>query len=180
MIYIGCIGIRVVGMNCESIVFLSFRDSFSLPYILIFVFGTGKFGNIFYVTVSRTANFQVIVQKIIEHTGCHLQSEFQSDEDAKNQLESRLKRIGSGRILLVLDDVWSKSESLIQKFMFRIPGYKVLVTSRFMFPGPHYTYELNMLNDEDATSLFCDAALAHNVPSDLLKEVIPKMNKNEL
>ena len=84
-------------------------------------------------------------------------SEFQTDEDAINQLEQLLSRI-EGPILLILDGVWSGSESLIEKFEFHIPNYKILVTSRTAFPRFSFTYKLQPLNDKDAMTLFRHSA----------------------
>ncbi|XP_024978676.1 probable disease resistance protein At5g66900 [Cynara cardunculus var. scolymus] len=137
----------------------------------------GIFGdNIFYVTVSRTATLKSIVQKLFVH---HLNvkcCEFQTDEEAKDQLENLMKQMGSENILLVLDDVWSESESLIQDLKFPIPGYKILVTSRFLFPRFGSTYELSLLNDEDAKTLLCRSAFPYdgifNVPDDLVSKMV--------
>ncbi|XP_074323288.1 putative disease resistance protein At5g66900 isoform X2 [Apium graveolens] len=83
--------------------------------------------------------------------------EIQDDEDAMNQLGQLLKKIGTADknpILLVLDNVWSPGlEHFVRRFMFKgIPGYKILVTSRFISKF-HYMYELNLLNDQDAEHL---------------------------
>nr|XP_043615223.1 probable disease resistance protein At5g66900 isoform X2 [Erigeron canadensis] len=94
----------------------------------------GIFGEkIYFVTVSRTTSLKTIVQKLFAYHLNVQQREFQTDEEAKNQLEIMLRQVGS-KILLVLDDVWSESESLIQDLKFPIPGYKILVTSRLAFP----------------------------------------------
>ncbi|KAK3007838.1 hypothetical protein RJ639_014340 [Escallonia herrerae] len=133
--------------------------------------------NIFFVVVTKAANLQVIVQKIFRHKGYHNMSEFQSDEDALNQLEQLLRKIGAfAPILLVLDDVWSGGESLIGKFMFQIQGYKILVTSRFVFPRFHSTYKLNLLNDQDAITLFrlsvCPRYDISSLPHDLVNKIV--------
>lgn len=60
-------------------------------------------------------------------------------------------------ILLILDDVWS--ESLLEKFAFRLPDYKILVTSRTAFPRfSSFTYKLKPLSDDDAMELFRHSA----------------------
>lgn len=139
---------------------------------------TGVFGdNIFYVTVSRMAALKSIVQKLFVHHLHVNHCEFRTDEEAKNQLENLLMRqMGSEKMLLVLDDVWSESESLIQDLKFPIPGYKILVTSRFLFPRFGSTYELSLLNDDDARTLFCHFAFPCggilNVPDDLLSKMV--------
>ncbi|XP_076929812.1 putative disease resistance protein At5g66900 [Bidens hawaiensis] len=132
--------------------------------------------NVFFVTVSRTTSFKTIVQKLLTH---HLQvnnCELQTDEEAKNELENMMRNMGSEKILLVLDDVWSESESLIQDLKYQIPGYTILVTSRFMFSSIGSTYELGLLNDEDAKALLihsafpCDRKV--NVPDDLVSKMV--------
>ncbi|XP_024978015.1 probable disease resistance protein At5g66900 [Cynara cardunculus var. scolymus] len=139
----------------------------------------GTFGdNIFYVTVSRMATLKSVVQKLFVH---HLhvdRCEFQTDEEAKNQLENLLMRqMGSENILLVLDDVWSESVSLIQDLKFPIPGYKILVTSRFLFPRFGSTYELSLLNDEDARTLFCHYAFPCGEILNVRDDLVTKMVK---
>ncbi|KAF5766250.1 putative powdery mildew resistance protein, RPW8 [Helianthus annuus] len=133
--------------------------------------------NIFYVTVSRTTSLKTVVQKLFTHH-LHLNDcEFQTDEEAKNELENMIRQMGPQRTLLVLDDVWSESESLIQDLKFLIPGYTILVTSRFRFSSIGSTYELSLLNDEDARTLLCHSAFPCegnriNVPDDLVSKMV--------
>ena len=79
-------------------------------------------------------------------------------------------------ILLILDDVWSGSESLVHKLKFTLPDYKILVTSRFAFPGFDFTYRLKPLNDDDARTLFHHSAFLQNgnhyIPDDLVNKVL--------
>ncbi|KAG6729337.1 hypothetical protein I3843_01G022000 [Carya illinoinensis] len=114
----------------------------------------GKF-EIFFVPVSKTPNLKVIIQKLLSKDD--LSPPFQSDEDAIDQLEQMLVRQNKP-ILLILDDVWPGSESLLEKFVFRLPNYKILVTSRTVFPRFSNTYKLKPLNDDDAMKLFCHSA----------------------
>ncbi|KAE9613019.1 hypothetical protein Lal_00027587 [Lupinus albus] len=114
----------------------------------------GKFGgNIFFVTVSKTPNLKTIVQTLFEYCGCRV-PEFQSDEDATNQLGMLLRHIGKNPILLVLDDVWPKSEALIEKFKFQLSDYKILVTSRVAFRRFGTPCQLEPVGHDDAVSLF--------------------------
>ncbi|KAK7848881.1 putative disease resistance protein, partial [Quercus suber] len=118
--------------------------------------------NIFFVNVSQAPNLKVMVQKLFNHNGAEC-NEFQSDEEAIDQLEQLLNEIGQKQpILLILDDVWPGSESLIEKFKFDIPAYKIVVTSRTAFPRFRYRYNLNPLNPVDAMSLFCYSASLHD------------------
>ena len=119
------------------------------------VFGIGIYmDNIFFVNVSKNPNLKVIVQKLFSHKGDD-RPEFQSDEDAINQLEQLLNQIGPNPILLILDDVWPGSVSLIEKFQFR--------------------YNLNPLNHEDAMTLFRRSAALQDGSSDSPEEDIEKV-----
>ena len=69
---------------------------------------------IYIAVISKTPNLKVIVQKVFHHVG--LMPHFQSDEDAVNHLQQLPKQIGSNPILLILDDVWPGSETLLEKF----------------------------------------------------------------
>ena len=76
-------------------------------------------------------------------------------------LKILLNKIGeTAPILLVLDDVWDGSESLVRNLVLQRPEYKILVTSRYELKGfgpPDfaYPYRLIPLNDKDAMTLFC-------------------------
>ncbi|XP_031275561.1 probable disease resistance protein At5g66890 [Pistacia vera] len=119
----------------------------------------GKFqNNIFFVTVSKTPNVKVIVQKIFKHKDCEV-PELLTDEDAFNELGRLLNQIQSEPILLVLDDVWSGSESMVQNLKFQLPDYKILVTSRFVFPQFGPGHNLKPLNEEDSMTLFNHSAV---------------------
>ncbi|KAL9432120.1 hypothetical protein AB3S75_027189 [Citrus x aurantiifolia] len=118
----------------------------------------GKFNdNIFYVTVSKNPNVKAIVQKVLHHKGYPV-PEFQTDEAAINDLERFFKQMRTEAILLVLDDVWSGSESLLQKLGFQLPDYKILVTSRSEFPQFGSAHYLKPLTDEAARTLFLHSA----------------------
>ncbi|KAI3452061.1 hypothetical protein Pfo_008726 [Paulownia fortunei] len=140
----------------------------------------GVFGdNIFFATVSRSPNLNVIVQKIFQTiTDNPRVPNFQSDEDAINQLEQLFQRhIRLNPVLLVLDDVWCSSsgeESLIEKFILKRPRYKILVTSRTVFPRFN-TYRLKPLSYQQAVELFHQFAFENgicSVSSDLLDKVV--------
>lgn len=69
------------------------------------------------------------------------------------QFNSRL----TGKALVVLDDVWSLS--VLEQLIIRIPGCKTLVVSRFKFPTVFdRTYEVELLREDEAMSLFCHSA----------------------
>lgn len=142
------------------------------------MFCIGIYGNnIFFQTVSRAPNLQLMVQKVFQSNKNQHVPIFQSDEDAIYQLEQFfLRQIGPSPILLVLDDMWSGSESFIEQFLFPIHGYKILVTSRFVFPQFEWTYKLNMLNHQDAMTLFHHCAFKDGIctlQKHLVEEVKP-------
>ncbi|KAG5241369.1 hypothetical protein OIU76_024558 [Salix suchowensis] len=133
--------------------------------------------NIFFITVSKSPDLKIIIQQLFRHKG-HSVHEFRTDEEAVHSLEQLLKQIGTKPILLVLDDVWSGSESLVDKFKFQIPGYKILLTSRSSLRGFDSKYKLDTLNYEDSLSLFRQTADLQNSTSNKVEdEVVKKIVK---
>ena len=131
--------------------------------------------NIFFITVSKTPNLEVILQKLLQLKDSRI-PELQNQDDALNQLEQYFRQIGTDPILLILDDVWSGFESKVDKLRFSLPDYKILVTSRFEFPRFDFTYSLKPLNADDAMTVFCDFAFLENerthIPDDIVHEVL--------
>ncbi|KAL0728602.1 hypothetical protein Bca4012_024695 [Brassica carinata] len=79
------------------------------------------------------------------------------------------------RKLVILDDVWT-TRSLDQLF-FKRPGTTTLVVSRSKFADPEATYHVELLNEDEATSLFCLSAFDQNsIPSGfnikLVKQIV--------
>ncbi|KAL8222811.1 hypothetical protein R6Q57_020210 [Mikania cordata] len=125
-----------------------------------------KFGpHIYFVAVSQNYNPKVIVTKLLGELPTDT-----NNEDAIQQWESFLGK-NKSEILLVLDDVWS--DEVIEDFKFKLPRYKILVTSRVTFRRLK-TYELHALNSEDATQLFRSFALPENsnVSNDLVEKMV--------
>ncbi|XP_028092754.1 probable disease resistance protein At5g66900 isoform X1 [Camellia sinensis] len=117
----------------------------------------------------------VITERLLQHNGYQV-PQFQTDEEAMNQLESMLNRIGQP-ILLVLDDVWFGSEFLVERFKFQISDYKIFITSRSVFPRFSSTYRLTLLKDEQAMALFCHLAFPQGgsssyIPDDLVNKIV--------
>ncbi|CAI0558469.1 unnamed protein product [Linum tenue] len=68
-----------------------------------------------------------------------------------------IKEAPGGRVLIVLDDVWSLS--VLEQLIFRIDGCKTLVVSRFKFSTVlGASYEVELLKGDEAVSLFCQSA----------------------
>jgi len=137
----------------------------------------GKFkGNILFITFSKSPKLKIIVERLFEHCGDQV-PEFQSDEDAVNQLGLLLRKTDAGPVLLVLDDVWPSTEAIVEKFRVQISDYKILVTSRVAFPIFGSPFILKPLVHEDAITLFRHHALLKKSSSiipdeDLLQKVL--------
>ncbi|KAB1199706.1 hypothetical protein CJ030_MR0G015476 [Morella rubra] len=128
--------------------------------------------NILFVSVSKSPNLKVIVRNLFCRKVAR-EPEFQSDEEAINQLQQLLNQIKQENpILLILDDVWPGSESLLDKFKFPIPNYKILVTSRTAFPRFSSRYQLKPLNEEDAMKLFRHSAILEDGSQEIPNEDI--------
>ncbi|KAK9902926.1 hypothetical protein M0R45_001439 [Rubus argutus] len=132
--------------------------------------------NIFFVTVSKKPNLNLIVQELYQRKGSQV-PDFENEVIAVSLLHEFLNQTGQNPLLLVLDDVWSESESLLEKFdEWKISNCKILVTSRFAFPRFGSPYNLESLNDEDAVALFNHSASlgdrSSHVPEDLLRQVV--------
>ncbi|XP_010028291.2 probable disease resistance protein At5g66900 isoform X1 [Eucalyptus grandis] len=119
----------------------------------------GKFkDNIMFVPVSKKPNLTDVVQKMYRHNGFKV-PEIKSEEDAVHCLQQLLNKIGQNPVLLVLDDVWKESESIVDKFVCDdIKDYKIVVTSRYEFPRFRPVHHLNPLTHDEAVELFLQCA----------------------
>ncbi|KAM5571282.1 hypothetical protein ABKV19_011739, partial [Rosa sericea] len=92
--------------------------------------------NIFFVPVSESPKLQLIVQKLYPEEGYRkIMLPDENGVHAIQWLQAFVKHVGHRRSLLVLDDVWPGSESLLDEFdEFKRSNFKILVTSRFEFP----------------------------------------------
>ncbi|KAM1091137.1 hypothetical protein ACFX2J_018465 [Malus domestica] len=133
--------------------------------------------NIFFLNVSKKPNLDLIVHQLYQRMGYELPA-FENEVMAANWLQQFLKESGQNPLLFVLDDVWSGSESLLEKFdEFKFSNYKILVTSRFAFPRFGSPYHLAPLNDEDAMALFHYSASLKDKSSsyeDLSRKIIKR------
>ncbi|RDX85374.1 putative disease resistance protein, partial [Mucuna pruriens] len=140
----------------------------------------GKFKeNIFFFTFGRTPKLITIVQRLFQHTRPQSQvPEFLSDDDAANQLEQLLKQFGKGPILLVLDDVLPESVSLVDKFVFQIPNYNILMTSRVKIREFDLACVLKPLDEVNAMNLFCHSASldqrSSHISDDVVEEIVKR------
>jgi len=123
--------------------------------------------NIIFITVSESPNLKVILETMWEKIVRRKRPEFQNVEEAHRQLQQQLLRQAKPT-LVVLDDVWSRAN--LENLLFDGIGYKTLVTTRDRSIIPKTTstqlYELPLLNDTDALSLFCFWAFGQrSIPS---------------
>ncbi|KAF8020249.1 hypothetical protein BT93_G0834 [Corymbia citriodora subsp. variegata] len=115
----------------------------------------GKFkNNIMFVPVSKKPSLMDIVRKMIQHND-FVVPEIVTEDHAVHYLQQLLIKIGQNPVLLVLDDVWTSSQSIIEKFIFKkIKHYKIVVTSRYEFPDVGLVHHLNPLPHGEALELF--------------------------
>ncbi|KAH7520128.1 hypothetical protein FEM48_Zijuj08G0111300 [Ziziphus jujuba var. spinosa] len=145
--------------------------------------------NIFFVVVSKTQpTVSSIVQRLHKHTGNEV-PDLPDEAVAVRYLKQLLNKLSPSPILLVLDDVWPGSVSLVQNFVVQIPEYKILVTSRSQLPGfgpPDFAppYHLEPLNDGDAMTLFrfwaCLEDWSSHIPYDIVKKIVDHYNVSPL
>lgn len=125
--------------------------------------------NIFFVTISKNPKMDLIVQQLYQQKG-EKPPDFSSEESAAILLSKFLKEEGKNPLLLVLDDVWSGSEPLLEMFNLRMPNYKVLVTSTSQFEGFGPKYEVQLLDDKNAMELFHHSASLGDKSSHISKD----------
>ncbi|GFY86904.1 ADR1-like 2 [Actinidia rufa] len=80
------------------------------------------------------------------------------------------------KTLVILDDVWSLP--VLDQLILKTPGCKTLVVSRFKLSPSviNCTYELELLREDEAVSLFCHAAFGQNaIPSGSNKKLIKQV-----
>ncbi|KAG2316968.1 hypothetical protein Bca52824_020090 [Brassica carinata] len=121
--------------------------------------------HIFFIVVSSSPNFKVIVQNLLQHNGYQPLTFENNSQAAAGLTELLEKLIKDGPVLLVLDDVWQGADALLDEFRIKLPGYKILVTSRFELPSFDFTHSLETLKYEDAKSLLIQCALPPHHPS---------------
>ncbi|XXG63520.1 hypothetical protein AAC387_Pa05g1690 [Persea americana] len=129
---------------------------------------------IIFETVSQSPNLEQLRLKIWEQITQGNRS-FKS-HDSIPQWMVRFEQSIRRPILVVLDDVWSLSQ--LEELVFKIPGCKTLVVSRFRFPAAtNSTYEVELLKEDEALSLFCFSAfgqcsIPYNIDKKLVKQVV--------
>ncbi|KAM2622148.1 hypothetical protein TB2_026811 [Malus domestica] len=134
--------------------------------------------NIFFVTVSKKPKLENIVQDLYQRKGFQAPT-FQNEVSTATWLQRFLKEEGQNPLLIVLDDVWPGSESLVEKFdQFKTENYKFLVTSRSEFRGYGSPYYLQSLDHDNAMKLFHHSASlgdkSSHIPKDLPEKIVER------
>nr|XP_011467772.1 PREDICTED: probable disease resistance protein At5g66900 isoform X2 [Fragaria vesca subsp. vesca] len=137
-----------------------------------------KFGeNIYFVTVTKKYSLDSIVEQLYRSKGCQVPT-FQNEVNAVQGLQQFLKDEGGKPLLLVLDDVWSGSDSLLCKFDCKMAKMKILVTSRSEFRAFCPPYCLEMLGCDDAMKLFHHSASlgdkSSHIPPKLARKIVER------
>jgi hypothetical protein len=128
---------------------------------------------ILFLTVSQSPNVDQLRTKIWGHI---MGNRSLNPNYVVPQWVPQLEFRSEARTLIVLDDVWSLS--VLEQLVCRIPGCKFVVVSRFKFPTIfNATYEVELLSEEDALSLFCHHAFGQkSIPftanENLVKQVM--------
>ncbi|XP_057973348.1 probable disease resistance protein At4g33300 [Malania oleifera] len=106
---------------------------------------------ILFLTVSQSPNVEQLKAKIWGHIAVN---NLVGYNDIVPQWNLQIDwKIQVRKTLVILDDVWSLS--VLEQLISRIPGCKTLVVSRFKFPTIlKKTYELELLREDEAISLF--------------------------
>ncbi|XAR64074.1 hypothetical protein NMG60_11024278 [Bertholletia excelsa] len=128
---------------------------------------------VLFVTVSQSPNVEQLKLKI---RGMVTRSNFGSSGDIIPQWPLKFDAKGLVRTLVILDDVWALS--VLEQLISRIPGCKTLVVSRFKFPTSvvNCTYELELLGEDEAMSLFCHSAFGQkSIPLGADKKLIKQV-----
>lgn len=108
---------------------------------------------IVFETVSQSPNLKVTIERLWDKIVRGHRPDFHNVEDAHMQFQQRLNQMKTRPTLVVLDDVWKKHH--LEKLLFKAEGYKTLITTRDSLVEANCQYDLQLLRDTDALSLFC-------------------------
>ncbi|KZV45204.1 putative disease resistance protein [Dorcoceras hygrometricum] len=134
---------------------------------------------VFFLTVSQSPNVEELRRTI-----CSLISGFNimGCREIIPQEKLQLDYENPVPSLVVLDDVWS--QSVLEQLIIKIPGCKYLVVSRSKFPPSivQYSYELDLLSENEAMSLFCYSAfgqtcIPHSADKQLVEQIVDECKR---
>ncbi|KAJ4781187.1 Disease resistance protein ADR1 [Rhynchospora pubera] len=127
---------------------------------------------IFFETVSQSPNLETLKLNLWEKvTGYTVMGTYNQIPEWQLHLVQREKV----PVLVVLDDIWDSSQ--IEDLTLRIPGCVILVVSRSKFPSLILdTYEMELLEEEAALSLFCQVAFEQDsIPATADKKLVKQV-----
>ncbi|KAL7155102.1 hypothetical protein ABFS83_03G051900 [Erythranthe nasuta] len=128
---------------------------------------------VFFLTVSQSPNVEQLKSKI---WGMVSGNSIMDNSNRFPQINVQYQVGNSARALLVLDDVWTLS--VLEQLLIKIPGCKILVVSRLKFPPSvvDCSYEMNLLTENEAMSLFCHFAFGQtSIPLSADKELVKQV-----
>jgi len=112
---------------------------------------------IVFVRVSQSPNLKGLLDRMWNMIVGGQRPDFQDEEEAHTELQRRLHQMEPQPTLVVLDDVWSKSD--LEKLTFKREGYTFLITTRYNRIVNHeWLYEKQLLEVSHAVPLFCVSA----------------------
>ena len=113
------------------------------------------------------------MRRLCEYVGSPVPS-FQNEIHMFQWIET-FRKERSDPLLLVLDDIWSGQESILESFRFEMSNYKILVTSRSEFSRFGFSYHLKLLDDDNAMELFYHSASLRDERSHTLEDLSRKV-----
>lgn len=143
-----------------------------VPMVTFWIFAGFFKERILFLTVSQSPNVERLRTRI---WGFIMGNQCLNANYVAPQWLPQFECKSESRNLVVLDDVWSLS--VLEQLVCRIPGCKFLVVSREKFAICNATYEVELLSEEDALSLFCHHAFGQkSIPlaanENLVKQVM--------
>ncbi|XP_068313367.1 putative disease resistance protein At5g47280 [Pyrus communis] len=130
---------------------------------------------ILFLTVSQSPDVNQLKAKIVQFI---MGSQILSPNSVLPQWNLQYEWITTTKTLVVLDDVWSLA--VLEPLLFKIPGCKFLVVSRFKFPTIlDATYDVELLREEDALALFCHSAFGQKFIPPAADKILVKQIVNE-
>ncbi|KAL9145540.1 hypothetical protein ABFS82_13G050400 [Erythranthe guttata] len=128
---------------------------------------------VFFLTVSQSPNVEQLRSKFWRMVSGN---SIMDNSNRFPQINFQYQVGNSARALLVLDDVWTLS--VLEQLLIKIPGCKILVVSRLKFPPSvvDCSYEMNLLTENEAMSLFCHFAFGQtSIPLSADKELVKQV-----
>ncbi|KAL9234490.1 hypothetical protein vseg_009360 [Gypsophila vaccaria] len=130
---------------------------------------------ILFLTVSQSPNVEELRLKIWRFL---TDTEYIDANNVVPQWNLQFQLKSETKSLVVLDDVWTLS--ILEQLLFRVPGCTTIVVSRSKFPTIfNQTYEVELLNDKEAMTLFCHSAFGQNFVPISADEQLVKMLVDE-